>query len=168
MSQELELLVIHCTATPEGRKVSKAEITLWHTGSKKDGYRGWSREGYSDMVHIDGTLENIIDWNQNDIVDNFEISNGASGFNLKARHIVYVGGCSSSKPAFSKYYPSKDTRTFEQMQTLLTYVKFMILRHPNIRVVGHNELSAKECPSFNVGDWLRSECINEKNIGLKK
>ncbi|MBU2923051.1 N-acetylmuramoyl-L-alanine amidase [Winogradskyella psychrotolerans] len=149
----LKYLVIHCTDTPEGREVTKADIERWHIKE-----RGWSRVGYSDMIHIDGCLENLIAFNQDNTVDNWEISNGAKGFNGVARHVVYVGGC-------DKNFNPKDTRTPEQINALEVYVRYMILRHPDIKVVGHNELSSKACPSFNVGDWLRSLCIPCKHIG---
>jgi hypothetical protein len=149
----LKYLVIHCTDTPEGREVTKADIEQWHIKE-----RGWSRVGYSDMIHIDGFLENLIAFNQDDTVDNWEISNGASGFNSVARHVVYVGGS-------DKNFKPKDTRTPEQKNALEVYVRYMILRHPDIKVVGHNELSSKACPSFNVGNWLRGLCIASNNIG---
>jgi hypothetical protein len=46
-------------------------------------------------------------------------------------------------------------------------VKYTIKRHPQILVLGHNEAPnahGKACPSFNVGDWLRSIGIPEVNI----
>lgn len=159
--KKLKYLVIHCTATPEGREITRKDIEQWHLKE-----RGWSRVGYSDMVHLDGSLENLIEFNQDENVDSFEISNGAKGFNGISRHVVYVGGAKSTKPSWAKYYPLKDTRTDEQHITLETYVKFMILRHPDIKIIGHNEISNKGCPSFNVGDWLRNICISEKNIGV--
>lgn len=158
---KLKYLVIHCTATPEGRAVSKADIENWHIKE-----RGWSRVGYSDMVHLDGTLENLIEFDQNNKVDNWEISNGARGFNHESRHIVYVGGSSNRKPEGFNHYPPKDTRTVFQKYALQIYVMYMILRHPDIKVVGHNELSNKACPSFDVPNWLRSFDIQEKNIGI--
>lgn len=158
---KLKYLVIHCTATPEGRDISKKDIEKWHLVE-----RGWSRVGYSDMIHINGDLENLIEFDQDDNVDSWEISNGARGFNGISRHVVYIGGARRTKPSWSRYYPPKDTRTDAQKQTLLTYVQFMILRHPEIKVIGHNEISNKACPSFDVSKWLRDNCINEKNIGL--
>jgi N-acetylmuramoyl-L-alanine amidase len=153
-----QYLMIHNTSTPEGREVSKEDIELWHIVERK-----WSRVGYRDMIHIDGSLENLIDYNQDDTIDPWEVSNGAKGFNGKAAHVVYVGG--TEKRNLKKY---KDTRTFAQHKALETYVKFYILRYPNIRVIGHNEVSNKNCPGFDVKTWLRGMCIDEKNIGVKK
>lgn len=154
---KLEYLIIHCTATPEGRPVSKEDIERWHLVE-----RGWSKVGYSDMIHLGGQLENLIKFNQDNTIDYWEISNGARGFNRISKHVVYVGG--TEKNDIKK---SKDTRTYEQHKTLQLYVLFMILRHPKIKVIGHNEVSTKDCPGFNVAEWLRSICVNEINIGLK-
>ncbi len=158
---KLKYLVIHCTATPEGREITKKDIEQWHLKE-----RGWSRVGYSDMIHLDGSLENLIEFDQDDNVDSWEISNGARGFNGISRHVVYTGGAEKTKPSWSKYYPPKDTRTEAQKKTLLTYVKFMILRHPDIKVIGHNNISNKACPSFDVVAWLKNENIPFENIGL--
>lgn len=146
----IKYLVIHCTDTPSGREVLKSDIEKWHIKE-----RGWSRVGYSDMIHLNGELENLIDYDQDDTVDNWEISNGARGYNSKSRHVVYVGGSKGT-----------DTRTNLQKESLETYVKFMILRHPFIKVVGHNQLSKKNCPSFDVPKWLKSIGVSSYNIGL--
>jgi len=156
---KLKYLIWHCTATPEGRAVSSNDIRKWHIEG-----RGWSRVGYSDMIHINGELENMIPFNQDQVVDSWEISNGAKGFNGSSRHAVYVGGCKSYKPFWLKFYPAKDTRTEEQKETMLVYTKYMIARHPNILVGGHNQLSNKACPSFDVSRWLRENGIPERNI----
>jgi len=158
---KLNYLVIHCLATPKGREITKEDIEQWHLEE-----RGWSRVGYSDLVHIDGELENLIEFDQDDTVDSWEISNGAKGYNGIARHIAYVGGASSTKQPWMRSYPPEDTRTKEQNYTLEQYVRFMILRHPDIKVIGHNEISNKSCPSYNVGKWLREIGIKNKNIGL--
>ena len=152
---KLKYLVIHCTDTPKGKRVLSEDIRLWHTGPRSKGHRGWSRVGYSDMIHLDGEVENLIPYNDNDIVDPWEISNGAKGYNSVSRHVVYVGGANN-----------KDTRTFEQIAALEKYIKDMIENHPKIKVIGHNEVCSKYCPSFDVEVWLKGICVPNKNIGL--
>lgn len=159
---DLKYLIIHCTATPECREVTSDNIREWHLKEN-----GWSKVGYSDMLHLDGRLENLIPFDQDDKVDPWEISNGARGYNSISRHIVYVGGCSAIKEDWMTFYPPKDTRTPEQIKSLEIYVKYMILRHPNIKVIGHNQVSNKSCPSFDVPLWLNSIGIDKKNIGLR-
>jgi N-acetylmuramoyl-L-alanine amidase len=158
MSKQLTYLVIHCTATPEGREVSADEIRRWHTSPKPKG-RGWKQVGYSDIIHLDGTVENLVPYNDDDIVDTWEITNGASGINSISRHVVYAGGVSADDVK-----KAKDTRTWLQELKMMTYVKETIARHPNILVSGHNQHAAKACPSFDVPKWLRAIGIPEKNI----
>ena len=57
---QLKYLVIHCTATPEGREVSADEIRRWHTAPKAEGGRGWKQVGYTDMIHLDGKVERLV------------------------------------------------------------------------------------------------------------
>ena len=151
---ELKYLVIHCTATPEGRDVTPQEIRNWHTLPKSQGGRGWKQVGYTDLIRLDGTIERLVDNNEDANVDPWEITNGATGYNSISRHIVYAGGCDrSNKP--------KDTRTAAQEKALRAYVIDFHRRHPKVRIIGHNEIAAKACPSFDVQKWLKSIGINQ-------
>lgn len=149
MAAELQYLVIHCTATPEGRKVTADDIRQWHTAPLSEGGRGWKQVGYTDMIHLDGTVERLVKNNEDAVVDPWEITNGAKGYNSISRHIVYVGG--TEKGNVNK---PKDTRTPAQKKALEDYVKDFHKRFPEVKIVGHNELAAKACPSFDVQDWL--------------
>ena len=153
---ELKYLVIHCTATPEGREVSVSDIKSWHMGEPPTG-RGWSKVGYSDMIHIDGCLSNLTPFNQDGRVDGWELTYGSRGINAVSRHVVYVGGVDKSMTN------AKDTRTCSQKEAMEVYVKYMILRHPDIIVAGHSDFSSKSCPSFNVSAWLEGIGVNKKN-----
>lgn len=152
---KLERLVLHCTATPEGREVTSAEIRAWHTNSVSKGGRGWKQVGYTDMIHLDGKVERLVDNNEDANVDSWEVTNGASGFNSTSRHVVYVGGMDRQNKK------ATDTRTSAQLKAMEGYVKDFHSRHPHVRIVGHNELAAKACPSFDVQKWLKS-------IGVKQ
>lgn len=145
---KLKYLVIHCTATPEGREVSAAEIRAWHTNPVSRGGRGWKQVGYTDLVHLDGRIERLVQNNEDANVDPWEVTNGAAGYNSVSRHIVYAGGV-----ALDGKTP-KDTRTARQAQALERYVKDFHQCFPDVRIIGHNELAAKACPSFNVQNWL--------------
>lgn len=158
-SNKLQLLIIHCSDTVEGRYYDKKDIISWHTTPVDKGGRGWKRVGYSDLILIDGTLENLIKYDYNDTIDNWEITNGATGFNNIARHICYIGGKDINGNV-------KDTRTKEQLYTLETYIRYMLLKHKDIRIGGHNQFSDKKCPSFNVPLWCEEIGIPSKNIYL--
>ena len=151
---KLKYLVLHCTATPEGREVSSDEIRAWHTDPVSKGGSGWKQVGYTDIIHLDGRVERLVDNNEDHNVDPWEITNGAKGHNAVSRHVAYVGGC-------LKGY-SYDTRTYLQRSVMECYVKKFHKQHPDVRIVGHNELNAnKDCPSFNVQEWLKSIGINQ-------
>ncbi len=60
MAARLKYLVIHCTATPEGRDVTSDEIRRWHTDPVSKGGRGWTQVGYTDLIHLDGTVERLV------------------------------------------------------------------------------------------------------------
>lgn len=152
--RELKYLVIHCTATPEGRDVKGSEIRAWHTNPVSKGGRGWKQVGYTDVIRLDGTVERLVDNNEDAWVDPWEVTNGAVGYNQVSRHVVYAGGCDKSmKP--------KDTRTAAQRKALEKYVKDFHSKHPNVRIIGHNEIAAKACPSFDVQKWLKEIGINQ-------
>ena len=152
---ELKYLILHSTATAEGREVSSDEIRAWHTNPVCKGGRGWQQVGYTDMIHLDGKVERLVDNNEDANVDPWEVTNGAKGYNAVSRHVVYVGGCARGGKS------SKDTRTKAQREAMETYVKDFHRRHPKVRIIGHREVAAKDCPSFDVQDWLRSIGINQ-------
>jgi len=150
-------LMIHCLDTPEGRDFHKEDVELWHTGPKPP-HRGWSKPGYSDLVILDGSLEQVMPYDMDDYVDSWEISNGARGWNGRTRHIAYVGGK-------DKQGNAKDTRTHGQLVCLATYVKVTIRAIPDIQLIGHNQVHPnKYCPSFYVPKWARFIGIDTKNI----
>ena len=50
--RKINKIIIHCTATPEGRDVSIDEVRRWHVEE-----RGWRDVGYHFLVRLDGTVE---------------------------------------------------------------------------------------------------------------
>ncbi len=150
MKKALKYLVIHCTATPEGREVSSDDIRRWHTSPPPEG-RGWRQVGYTDLFHLDGSVERLAANNEDEWVDEWEITNGAAGYNGVSRHIVYTGGC-------DKNMQPKDTRTPAQADALKHYVLDFHAQHPGVVIVGHRDLPGvrKACPSFDVAVWLKS------------
>lgn len=154
----MKYLVLHCTATPEGREVTSGEIRHWHTDPVRKGGRGWKQVGYTDMIHLDGRVERLVRNNEDAEVDPWEVTNGAKGYNTVSRHVVYVGGVSKDGKT------AKDTRTEAQLKAMTAYVRDFHERFPQIRIVGHGELPGvkKACPSFDVAAWLRSIGIYQK------
>lgn len=171
-------LVIHCLATPEGSEITPENVEEMHKGlNKSNGKykykgrtydhishipnemlngkksrntvgRGWSQFGYSDLISLDGNVLNLVPYDSDNKVDTWEITNGAKGINSISRHVAYVGGV-------DRFLKPKDTRTPLQRKALLSYVKEFIKNNPQARVIGHNEVSNKACPSFDVQKWLK-------------
>lgn len=152
---KLQYLVLHCTATPEGREVSSNDIRAWHTNPVSKGGRGWKQVGYTDLIHLNGKVERLVNNNEDANVDPWEITNGAKGYNSISRHVVYVGGVVADGET------AKDTRTKAQLVAMEGYVKEFHRKHPNVRIIGHNEVAAKDCPSFDVQVWLKEIGINQ-------
>ena len=102
------------------------------------------------MIHLDGRIERLVDNNDDDVVDSWEVTNGVAGLNSVCRHIVYVGG------------KGCDTRTEAQIKSMENFVREFHDRYPDIQIVGHRDLaSGKQCPSFDVKKWLQSIGINQ-------
>jgi len=152
---KLKFILIHCTATPEGREVTKADIEYWHKVE-----RGWDRLGYSELINLKGELINLTPYNNDDIVDYNEMTWGVKGINGISRHIVYAGG-------LDKFLQPKDTRTEAQLMTMAQYIRNTIEIHPKILIAGHNDFANKACPCFNVADWLSDIGVPEINIYRK-
>ena len=139
----IDRLVIHCTATQEGRNYNVDTIRSWHMGD-----RGFSDIGYHFLIHLDGTVERGRPW---DIPGAH-----AQGYNRTSIGVAYVGGVDKNGP--------KDTRTDEQKIALRAVVGIIKAMFPMIEVCGHRDLSVdlngdnvispiewmKACPSFDV------------------
>jgi N-acetylmuramoyl-L-alanine amidase len=127
--RDINKIILHCSATPEGTNISANTIDQWH---KK---RGWSGIGYHYVVKIDGTIEYGRDITKT----------GAhvKGHNTGSIGICYIGGC-------DLHMNPKDTRTAEQKESLLLLIKTLKKLHCNATIHGHNEFSAKACPCFDV------------------
>lgn len=160
MKQPFKYLIIHCSATPEGRSVTAETVRNWHTKPKPVG-RGWSRVGYSDLVLLDGSRHQFVKHNSDRWIDPAEITNGAAGINSISRHVCYVGGLTADRSR------AKDTLTDAQNAMLSSIIAECLAFAPDILIGGHNQFSQKDCPSFFVPDYLRKRClikIPEKNI----
>ena len=82
-------IIVHCTATPEGRQVSVADVDSWHRR------QGLSSIGYHYLVGIDGAVGR----------GRPETAVGAHcrGHNACSIGVCYVGGCDT--PDASGRYP---------------------------------------------------------------
>lgn len=122
-------IMIHCTATPEGKEYTKEDIDRWH---RKRGFNGI---GYHYVVHLDGLIE-----------EGRPITRTGAhcyGWNSSAIGIAYIGGTDATGK-------SKDTRTEAQKKAIRQLVERFKELIPIERILGHNEVSHKACPCFDV------------------
>ena len=157
MSQKIKYLVIHCTATREFIDVTSDQIRHWHLDPPPAG-RGWKQVGYTHLIHLNGSIEQLVPNNDDNIVDPWEITNGVAGINSVSVHIVYAGGLSGDGKK------AKDTRTKAQILAMRNFVLQFILKHPEAKVAGHYQFAAKACPSFDVPQWCRLLGVKPQNI----
>ncbi|MCB9245971.1 MAG: N-acetylmuramoyl-L-alanine amidase [Flavobacteriales bacterium] len=156
---KLRYIVLHCTATPEGREVTGDDIRNWHLKG-----RGWSRVGYHYLVKLDGSVEQLHLHNSDNQIDPWEITNGVAGKNDSALHVVYAGGVSAKRTPGTSVFSPKDTRTPAQKAALERLVKRLLEEHSSAKVCGHNQLSNKACPSFDVPQWAQEVGINKLRV----
>jgi len=130
-SRNINLIVIHCADTPEGRDISTDEIKRWHMEE-----RGWSDIGYHYVVELDGK---ICKGRPEEVAGAH-----ARGYNSTSIGVCYVGGADKDGNA-------KDTRTESQKQSLDTLLEGLLVNYPDAQIVGHRDLdNGKACPSFDA------------------
>jgi hypothetical protein len=157
---KLKYLIIHCTATPAGRDVTGDDIRQWHLVG-----RGWSQVGYSDLIHLDGEIENLVEYNGDNWVDSGEITNGAQGYNGVSQHVCVVGGQDEDGNDLSRQGDFEDMLTPEQFTALQEYTKRFVSQHSQSQIMGHYMVNShKDCPGFDVQKFLRFIEISEENI----
>lgn len=160
-SHELQAAIVHCSAEPEGRNTTAYQLVDYFTRPKAKGGRGWDRCGYNDIIELSGKTVNTVPYNEDSIVTFSEIAYGACEYNYIARNVCYVGGMNRS------YTAPKNTLTPAQDSALAVYLFHFLQLHPRAWIIGHNQLVAKACPSFDVPIWLRAHGFPEQNIYKK-
>lgn len=142
----INLLVVHCSATPAARDIGVNEIRGWHKAN------GWNDIGYHYVIRRDGTVE----------TGRAEAIAGAhvSGHNAKSIGVCLVGGVKPDMTPEANFTPAQ----FIALEQLLRQLKG---RFPTARICGHRDLSpdrngdgkvtpgewVKACPTFDVPAW---------------
>ena len=127
--REIKRVILHCTATTEGKDYSVETIRKWHLK------RGWSDIGYHYLIYLDGSI------NQGRNV--FTQGAHTRGENEDSIGIAYVGG-------LDKDGEPKDTMTLYQDIAFMRLFEALSVTFGKLDLHGHNEFSNKACPSFDV------------------
>ena len=155
-SRFINEIILHCSATPEGRDVSSATIDAGHKARKFSSYRDPKTGktmyvGYHYIIHPDGRIEACRP----------ESVRGchASGHNANSIGICYIGGYASDGKTV------KDTRTPQQKAAIESLVSRLCAQLPIVRIIGHRDTS----PDLNGNgiiepfEWLKAcPCFDAK------
>jgi N-acetylmuramoyl-L-alanine amidase len=128
--RSLDRIIVHCTATPAGRRVTLAEVRKWHLA------RGFEDIGYHYLIDIDGNIHQgrPLEYAGAHCV----------AYNLRSIGICYVGGIDALGTR------AEDTRTPQQKAAMQTLIDSLRKRFGQLPVNGHRDFAAKECPSFDA------------------
>lgn len=129
---DVRKIIVHCSATPEGRANTVDDIRAWHVKNF-----GWADIGYHYVIHLDGSIH----------AGRPEGVPGAhcAGHNHDSIGVCYIGGLARDGVT------PKDTRTPEQCAALDWLLDDLRARYPKAEVHGHNFYNPrKACPCFEI------------------
>jgi len=132
--RDINLIVIHCAATPSDMDIGVEEIRSWHMK------KGWSDIGYHHVILRDGTVE------PGRPVETAGAH--AKNHNANSIGVCMVGGVDEANKPQSNF-------TRYQWRALDTLIRQLAAEYPNAKVCGHRDLPGvtKECPSFDAVSW---------------
>lgn len=139
--RKINKIILHCSATPEGKDYTVAQIDQWHRARKFDGI------GYHFVIYRDGTIHRGRGVER--------AGAHCAGQNANSIGVCYIGGVATDGKT------PKDTRTPAQRTAMKELVKKLLGEYPGATVHGHYEFAAKACPSFNVETWLAEAGIRQ-------
>ena len=141
--REINLIVVHCSATRADRDFTENDLEVCHR------HRGFNGAGYHFYIRKNGGIKNTRPLEKPGA--------HALGYNAHSIGICYEGGLDV------RYRPA-DTRTEWQKHSLRVLIRTLLMDYPGCRVCGHRDLSpdrngdgrispeewVKECPCFEV------------------
>lgn len=134
--RKIDYIVFHCTATPQNTTVESI-LRYWKNTL------GWKNPGYHHLIKTDGSVV--------DLLPITEVANGVAGYNHNSIHISYIGGIDAKGRGIDNRTPKQ---FLAQLQLLHKYSDMF----PDAKIAGHRDfpMVQKECPSFEVKEWLSS------------
>lgn len=128
--RNIKEIIVHCSATPEGREVTVNDIDKWHRA------RGFKGIGYNYVIYLDGSVH---------VGRNINVGGAhCTNHNAYSIGICYIGGCAKDGKT------PKDTRTEAQKMALTTLLKELRKLYPLAKIYGHRDFANKACPSFDA------------------
>lgn len=110
------------------------EIRKWHTKG-----RGWKDIGYHMVVRRNGTIEHGRPITQTPAAQR--------GYNVRSIAICLVGGVDANGRPENNFTPP-------QFAALKREIECCRVDYDVVSIIGHNDVSSKSCPCFDVHDWV--------------
>ena len=126
-------IIIHCSATPEGRDYTVEQIADWHR------QRGFRMIGYHYILYRDGTCHAGRPLNV--------AGAHCKGHNAHSIGICYIGGVAADGQT------PKDTRTVVQRKAIASLLRALHAQFPEATLHGHRDFANKACPSFDCHEY---------------
>jgi N-acetyl-anhydromuramyl-L-alanine amidase AmpD len=142
--RDIRTIVLHCSATKAGQRVTVADIDSWHK------QRGFKKIGYHYVIYESGEIATGRELT--------EVGAHVEGHNTESIGICYTGGldAGTGKPA--------DTRTESQKKAIRELLQTLKMQFPKATICGHRDFSKdtngngiidpnerlKECPCFDA------------------
>lgn len=137
--REIKEIIVHCSATPEGKDFTVSDIKKWHL------QRGFSDIGYHYVIYRDGSI--------NKGRDESKVGAHCIGHNKYSIGVCYIGGVEADGKT------PKDTRTEAQKNSLLTLLRSLKSKYPKVKIYPHYKFASKACPSFDAEKEYKNLCI---------
>lgn len=134
--RKIKEIIVHCSATREGRDYTVEDIRKWHK------QRGFNDIGYHYVIYRDGSIHEGRDINL--------VGAHCTNHNAYSIGICYIGGCKVDGLS------PKDTRTQEQKDALLKLLRELKKKYPYATIHGHYEYANKSCPNFLVSEEYKN------------
>lgn len=160
-------IVIHCSASPNGRPVTVEDIDRWHALRGFHRALEWVKRingdlrhiGYHGVIYVDGTF-------------------------VTGRHVEEIGAhvAGSNARSIGICLVGTDRFTVEQWDKLTVVISALREQYPGAHVCGHRDFSPdkdgdgivepwewlKTCPGFDVADWLANHLLPDAAHVLDK
>ena len=142
--RDIKKLIVHCSATPEGKDFDIDNIRQWHVVDN-----GWSDVGYHYVIKLDGTVQ-----------EGRPIEKSGAhtyGHNKDSIGVCYIGGMDKDMKEW------KDTRTLAQEDSLFNLLMDLKFDFPEAKVFGHRDFTNKK-PSLSYNAYEEYQEITNYNL----
>lgn len=139
--KEIDMIVVHCAATPDGKVFTTKQVDDWHKerGFLRDLHRAGPLKhiGYHTVIELDGSVHPGRELD--------EVPAAMTGYNRRGLAVCLIGTSRYTRPQWDAL-----KRVVEDWQV------FCRLHSKEPLILGHTVIAnpPKRCPGFDVDAWL--------------